>query len=106
MAGMHSIFEEFRANQPENPSVLWQYTDARGCHGILTTSRIWATHYQYLNDPNEIKYFSKIAVGILTSFRGKFKKIRRAYWPKLIDNITKGADIPMQYVPFIACFSV
>ncbi len=44
---------------------LYHYTSAYGLKGILEENTLWATHYSYLNDPNEIKYGLKIIKDIL-----------------------------------------
>lgn len=39
------------------PDELFHYTDINGLKGILGTQTLWATHYAYLNDSQEIKHF-------------------------------------------------
>lgn len=50
--------------QRQPPDRLYHYTNTNGLMGILTSSRLWATHFRYLNDSSEIDYgfslFSKI----------------------------------------------
>ena len=43
----------------EERSELFHYTDAAGLAGIIQSQTLWATHYAYLNDSEEIKYFHK-----------------------------------------------
>lgn len=38
------------------PSILYQYTDIDAFEGIIENNEIWATHWRYLNDKNELKY--------------------------------------------------
>ena len=38
------------------PSILYQYTDIDAFEGIIENNEIWATHWCYLNDKNELKY--------------------------------------------------
>lgn len=40
----------------EMPSILYQYTDIDAFCGIIENNEIWATHWRYLNDKNELKY--------------------------------------------------
>lgn len=40
-----------------NNALRYHYTDATGLLGILTSSRLWATDIQFLNDPSEGKVF-------------------------------------------------
>ncbi len=41
----------------EWPDELFHYTNINGLKGILETQTLWATHYAYLNDSQEIKHF-------------------------------------------------
>ncbi len=38
---------------------LFHYTNAKGLAGIIESKSIWATHYAYLNDSEEIRFFLK-----------------------------------------------
>lgn len=38
---------------------LFHYTNAQGLAGIIESQSIWATHYAYLNDAEEISFFLK-----------------------------------------------
>lgn len=38
---------------------LFHYTNAEGLIGIIESQSIWATHYAYLNDSEEIRHFLK-----------------------------------------------
>ena len=42
----------------EHPE-LFHYTNAAGLAGIIKNQTLWATHYAYLNDSEEIKHFHK-----------------------------------------------
>ena len=44
----------------EMPSILYQYTDIDAFQGIIEKNEIWATHWRYLNDKNELKYGIKL----------------------------------------------
>lgn len=41
----------------EWPDELFHYTNINGLKGILETQTLWATHYAYLNDSQELKHF-------------------------------------------------
>lgn len=43
----------------ENHPELFHYTNAKGLMGIIESQSIWATHYAYLNDSEEIRHFLK-----------------------------------------------
>ena len=36
---------------------LFHYTDAAGLNGIIKTQTLWATHYKYLNDAEEVGHY-------------------------------------------------
>ncbi|MER0171630.1 MAG: hypothetical protein DU489_13715 [Nitrosomonas sp.] len=38
---------------------LFHYTNAKGLMGIIESQSIWATHYAYVNDSEEIRHFLK-----------------------------------------------
>lgn len=42
----------------EHPE-FFHYTNAAGLSGIIQNQTLWATHYAYLNDSEEIKHFHK-----------------------------------------------
>lgn len=43
----------------EDHPELFHYTNAKGLIGIVESQSIWATHYAYLNDSEEIRHFLK-----------------------------------------------
>lgn len=57
------------ANDPNSPQteapLLYHYTSAAGLMGIVQKREIWATESNYLNDPSEVSYASKVLVGLL-----------------------------------------
>lgn len=36
---------------------LFHYTNSAGLSGIIQSQTLWATHYAYLNDAEEVKHF-------------------------------------------------
>lgn len=52
-----TVAEEF----PE----LFHYTDAVGLDGILSSQNLWATHYSYLNDAEELIHAKNILISLL-----------------------------------------
>jgi len=40
--------------------VLYHYTSAEGLLNIIDSGKFWATHYRFLNDPEEILYSFKL----------------------------------------------
>src|SRR5215831_17682600 len=43
------------------PSTLWHYTSYAGFQGIVTSKRIWATEYRFLNDRQELLHARELA---------------------------------------------
>ncbi|SRR6266700_1320089 len=43
------------------PDTLWHYTTYVGFHGIVTTKKIWATEYRFLNDRKEFLHAKDLA---------------------------------------------
>jgi hypothetical protein len=46
------------------PPVLWHYTTSEGLCGILQHASLYATHYEYVNDPSEVQAFTAIAQAV------------------------------------------
>ncbi len=44
-----------------SPPILFHYTNASGLFGILQSDTLWATHYEYLNDPSEVLHLTQVA---------------------------------------------
>ena len=49
----------------ELPHTLYHYTNTTGMLGIIDSKRLWATHFQYLNDASELEYGYNIAKAII-----------------------------------------
>lgn len=41
---------------------IYQYTDLNAAKNILSTGRLWTTHYRYLNDKSEVVHGVEILV--------------------------------------------
>lgn len=50
------VAESRKLIQAEPPEILFHYTNSSGLRGILESSRLWATHYRFLNDASELTY--------------------------------------------------
>src|SRR5262245_39979140 len=54
-----SFIKHFRSNSMPKflPDELYHYTGIRGLKGIINSQTLWATHYRYLNDTEEVTLF-------------------------------------------------
>ncbi|MEE1656659.1 DUF2971 domain-containing protein [Microvirga sp. CF3062] len=56
-------------------SSLFHYTSNQGAIGILQSSLLFATHYQYLNDPNELSQAADLIIPLFEKeFREEYQK--------------------------------
>lgn len=65
-------------DHPEHPE-LFHYTNAAGLAGIIQSQTLWATHYDYLNDSEEIRHF----------LEGRLPNILRPVIDSLLDELIK-----------------
>lgn len=76
------LFDEIW-NKPKSPipPTVYHYTDAGGLHGILSSKRIWATDYRFLNDESESLIGKAIALEIVRpkSINSKEEYLRQFY---------------------------
>src|SRR5690348_14647947 len=47
------------------PDLVWHYTSAEGLLGILNSGHLWATHIQYLDDPQEMVYGTRLLDSVI-----------------------------------------
>jgi len=47
------------------PSTLWHYTSHAGLQGIISSKRIWATEYRFLNDREEFLHAKELAQNLV-----------------------------------------
>lgn len=57
---------------------LYHYTSAGGIKGIIEHNCIWATHYNYLNDPNEIKYGLNLIKQVIEEDHSFIEEVKNA----------------------------
>lgn len=68
-------FDDVFATDPSTlPDILFHYTDAAGLIGALTTGKVWATDYRFLNDKAEIQHSKEVAKGIVSDQRAKGRR--------------------------------
>lgn len=49
----------------ENDDIIYHYTDSHGLKGILEDQTLWATHFRYLNDREELQLYKKMLLDAL-----------------------------------------
>ena len=86
-----AITESRKHVQASPPEVLFHYTNSAGMRGILESSRLWATHYRFLNDASEISYgmalfeeivrerLAKAGSEVVTEFLGRTLRTANAF---------------------------
>lgn len=95
------------------PEILWHYTDANSLESILKTKSMYATQFNYLNDPSEIRLFGSIAQHIATDRLKKLpvlegddlvetpEQYKTAWW-----HIVRDSDKMFIFDPIcVTCFS-
>ena len=53
--------------QRDPPPGLYHYTNAAGLAGIIGSSKLWATHYRFLNDSSEVNYGLSLFNGLVSA---------------------------------------
>ncbi len=85
------------------PKILYHYTNDTGLRGILETGRLWLTDIFNLNDPTELKYGLKPAIGLMEEEAAKgppeVKLFARNMKAMLLGAIEEVAHY------FVCCFS-
>lgn len=64
------------------PKNIYHYTGSKGVLGIITTQKIWATHYSFLNDYNEFEYAKDLIRKILEEIldNSEFQNTLKENW--------------------------
>lgn len=60
-------FLDIVSSSGARPDTLWHYTSASAVDAILESGSLFATHYQYVNDPSELSVFHQLAKEISES---------------------------------------
>jgi len=100
----------------EDPQELFHYTSISGLKGILESQTLWATHYKYLNDKEEIIHFQPRMKKLISSILKQINRDRQIRLSpkdlkKIAVCITKGnalllgdeANLPLAE-PYVASF--
>jgi len=64
---LRGIFFRAASNDPDDflPETLYHYTSAAGLFGIISTGKLWGSHYNYLNDASELAYGREVALQVV-----------------------------------------
>src|SRR5436190_12852489 len=67
LRGLDSHFFKIVSLHPDDflPETLYHYTSTAGLHGIISTGKLWASNYSFLNDSSELQYGRQIALEVL-----------------------------------------
>ena len=94
------------------PGILWHYTNADALQAILNSKSIYATHYEYLNDPSELIFFTKIAHSIAWKRLEMLPKVSDNQIMKTSEEFESGLwtiileqnNLLCSNAPFVVCF--
>jgi hypothetical protein len=72
----------------EEEAPLYHYTSATGFMGIIESGRIWASHFDHLNDPRELRYGEDVVLGEAKAIAAAWPKesLRRGFVEDFIMN--------------------
>lgn len=71
-SGEYPIRQEYFQIRGPYPKDLYHYTDLEGMLGILENESLWFTDAQYLNDPQEQRYFSWMVDDYFKEHKNKY----------------------------------
>lgn len=99
---LNTIIDEIVELSSDRPRALYHYTNATGMLGVIDRRRLWATHYQYLNDTSELDYGYSIAKEIIKCFLDKEENdIVKNLLANSLNNCTISSS---GFEIYIACF--
>lgn len=88
-------------NAPTAP--LYHYTNRGGLGGIVTAQQFWFTHYQHLNDDNEIRFGMDVANAMLAEFGARMPKIK--IFCHMVIDLFSAENMNTAFGFYIASFS-
>src|SRR5690242_14589988 len=92
-----------RSSMPER--TLFHYTNATGLLGIVQTGQLWATHTDYVNDKQELKYAATIVEQRFAGFIGRATEVDRFLLEELLSKYLVLAALRQLVADvYIVCF--
>ncbi len=90
--------------RPLDNEYIYHYTSAEGLYGILSSNSLWFTRWDFLNDPNEKIYFTKVILDGFTrnTYELDFVNLIKSY--SELANPKDYSNSPDNY--FVCSFSV
>lgn len=64
---MKTIVRAGHEHDPDQPKLLYHYTDGDGLLGIVNSKTLWATKIQYLNDVSELNHAISVATDVISN---------------------------------------
>lgn len=64
---------------------LYHYTDLSGLEGILSTRKLWLTHYSSLKDQSEIKHAHQVAIELIENH--KRSSNHQSFWNSYLEKV-------------------
>lgn len=81
------------------PQVIYHYTDAAGLAGMLSSGRIWATQYRFLNDRSEVDHTRALVRSVILARMKERNRARMGVlYSRILDQIERPDDETEIYV--------
>ncbi len=89
-----------------NNSIYYHYTTITGCHGIITSGKMWFTDYRFLNDNQELKLgLSKLLTSFSEDERRSFENafiVHEINTPHYVLSLSQSPEILSQWRGYAA----
>jgi hypothetical protein len=89
----------------EGAGPLWHYCGADGCEGIIVNDEIWATHYGYTNDTEELERGERLLVDVLQGLEARETDPVKKGLYKSVAHSLPGQQLTDMSDVYLACFT-
>jgi len=72
-SGFDKLESDWESLHKKPPGTLFHYTTAAGLLGIVEKAKLWATHFEYLNDPSEGRYAQELVARVLAEAKKAYE---------------------------------